>query len=133
MRGLIALLLASCWLTCPGPAPLAAQDMPLSQALIDGQGWELVADGFQFTADFRGAKFDDNFTYSCVHKLQAVIRQPGNPWPGLVERRFLRNWVVAAAVEIHHDPTTGFIGCSSTSTHRRASSRRCQPSAGCRK
>ena len=26
-----------------------AQDMPLSQILIDGEGWKLVADGFQFT------------------------------------------------------------------------------------
>jgi sugar lactone lactonase YvrE len=29
--------------------PLVAQDMPLSQVLIDGKGWRLVADGYQFT------------------------------------------------------------------------------------
>ncbi|MEX0794817.1 MAG: SMP-30/gluconolactonase/LRE family protein [Pirellulaceae bacterium] len=30
-------------------APLAAQDMPLSDVLIDGEGWEQVAEGYRFT------------------------------------------------------------------------------------
>jgi len=30
-------------------APLAAQDMPLSEVLIDREGWELAAEGYKFT------------------------------------------------------------------------------------
>ena len=37
--GLIFLCASSAW----------AQDMPLSQVLIDGQGWELLAEGYKFT------------------------------------------------------------------------------------
>ena len=29
--------------------PALAQDMPLSQVLVDGEPWELVAEGFKFT------------------------------------------------------------------------------------
>lgn len=42
------LLLPFCLLTC-GLLPAAAQDMPLTQVLIPGQGWELVSSGHKFT------------------------------------------------------------------------------------
>jgi len=35
------------WILCAAVA--SAQDMPLTQVLIDGEGWKLVAEGFQFT------------------------------------------------------------------------------------
>ncbi|MFG0333900.1 MAG: hypothetical protein ACF8TS_11105, partial [Maioricimonas sp. JB049] len=31
------------------PAAVYAQDMPLSQVLIDGEDWELIGEGYQFT------------------------------------------------------------------------------------
>ncbi|WP_158265420.1 SMP-30/gluconolactonase/LRE family protein [Blastopirellula marina] len=43
MRPLVIALL--CFL----PAPLLAQDMPLSDVLIAGQDWEVVAEGYKFT------------------------------------------------------------------------------------
>ena len=44
MRTLLALMV-----TCLIAGNLAAQDMPLSDVLVDGQNWELVAEGYQFT------------------------------------------------------------------------------------
>lgn len=76
MRGLMALLLASFVLTCAGATPVAAQDMPLSQVLIDGQGWELVADGFQFTegpaADDAGNVYFTDVRSSKIYRIDAV-------------------------------------------------------------
>ena len=38
---------AAVWLSLL--APLPAQDMALSTVLIDGEGWQLVAEGYKFT------------------------------------------------------------------------------------
>lgn len=42
-----SLLTAFCFVTLV--QQLSAQDMPLSQVLIDGEGWQLVAEGYKFT------------------------------------------------------------------------------------
>lgn len=53
-----------------------AQDMPLTQVLIDGEGWELVADGFKFTegpaADAHGNVFFTDIPNSRIHKIDAA-------------------------------------------------------------
>ena len=41
---------------CIDRSPALAQDMPLSQVLIEGKSWELVAEGYQFT---EGPAVDD--------------------------------------------------------------------------
>jgi len=46
-------------------AGATAQDMPLSQVLVDGEGWELVADGLKF-GDACAADKDGNFYFSDV-------------------------------------------------------------------
>lgn len=43
-RGMLALVMVSTITNS-----VIAQDMPLSQVLIDGEGWQLVADGYKFT------------------------------------------------------------------------------------
>ena len=40
---LFSVIVSSAWL------PVSAQDMPLSQVLIEGEGWEVVANGYKFT------------------------------------------------------------------------------------
>lgn len=66
-RALIVLLLmtSSTW----------AQDMALSGVLIDGEGWELVAEGFDFTegpaADEHGNLFFTDIPKNRIHKLDA--------------------------------------------------------------
>jgi gluconolactonase len=51
----------------------AAQDMPLSQILIEGEGWELVAEGFKFTegpaADAEGNVFFTDVPNDNIHKI----------------------------------------------------------------
>lgn len=53
----------------------AAQDMPLSQVLIDGEDWELVAEGFQFTegpaVDGKGNLYFTDVPANRIHKLDA--------------------------------------------------------------
>ncbi|MDZ4687454.1 MAG: SMP-30/gluconolactonase/LRE family protein [Planctomycetaceae bacterium] len=53
-----------------------AQDMPLSQVLIDGEGWRLVADGYQFTegpaADRDGNVFFVDVPTSRILKIAAA-------------------------------------------------------------
>ncbi len=53
----------------------AAQDMPLSDVLIEGQGWKLVADGFKFTegpaVDGRGNLYFTDVPHSKIHRLDA--------------------------------------------------------------
>jgi sugar lactone lactonase YvrE len=50
-----------------------AQDMPLSQVLIDGEDWELVADGFKYTegpaVDGRCELYLSDVPNSTIHKL----------------------------------------------------------------
>lgn len=42
-------LVAACLLFGTVSSAVVAQDMPLSQVLIDGEGWQLMADGYKFT------------------------------------------------------------------------------------
>lgn len=56
--------------------PLAAQDMPLSQVLIDGEGWRLVSEGHQFTegpaADKDGNIFFVDVPASKIFRIDAA-------------------------------------------------------------
>lgn len=53
-----------------------AQDMALSQILVEGQGWELVAEGFKFTegpaVDPHGNLFFTDIPNNRIHKLDAA-------------------------------------------------------------
>jgi enterochelin esterase family protein len=55
-RRWISLLAVTWWLVpgSVGTAPVQGQDMPLSQVLIEGEDWELVAEGFRFTDGLTG-------------------------------------------------------------------------------
>lgn len=48
----------------------SAQDMPLSQVLIDGEGWQLVAEGYKFT---EGPAVDKDGTVYFVDVPQSLI------------------------------------------------------------
>jgi gluconolactonase len=50
-----------------------AQDMPLSQVLIDGENWELVAEGYEFT-DGLSTDAEGNLYFSDVKGGNAVYR-----------------------------------------------------------
>lgn len=56
-------------------APILAQDMPLSQVLIDGEGWKLVSEGHQFTegpaADRDGNVFFVDVPTSRIFRIDA--------------------------------------------------------------
>jgi len=70
--GRAALLLA--WGAAVGTASAArAQDMPLSQVLIDGEGWELLGEGYKFTegpaADAHGNVFFTDVPESKIYKI----------------------------------------------------------------
>jgi gluconolactonase len=54
-------------------ASLTAQDMPLTQVLIDGNGWEVAAEGFKFT-DAACADAEGNFYFSDVAVGDAVYK-----------------------------------------------------------
>lgn len=53
--------------------PVAAQDMPLSQILIEGEGWELVSAGYKFTegpaANKKGEVFFTDVPESKIYKI----------------------------------------------------------------
>ena len=71
---------AAVWLSLL--VPLAAQDMPLSQVLIDGEGWQLVAEGYKFT---EGPAIDKDGTVYFVDVPESVILKIGSdgkavPW-----------------------------------------------------
>ncbi len=55
-------LAALCYLLAP---MASAQDMPLTQVLIDGEAWQLVSEGHQFTDGFT-ADADGNFYFADV-------------------------------------------------------------------
>lgn len=57
------------------PAFVGAQDMPLSQVLIDGEGWEKVVDGFAFT-DGLCTDAEGNLYFSDVKQGTAVYKVP---------------------------------------------------------
>ena len=52
---------------------LTAQDMPLSQVLIPGEGWELTAFGHEFT-DAPTADAAGNFYYSDLRSEQGLYK-----------------------------------------------------------
>ncbi len=62
-------------LSLPG-AVSRAQDMPLTQVLIDGEGWELVAEGFRFTegpaVDAAGNLFFTDAPNNRIHKYDTT-------------------------------------------------------------
>lgn len=70
IRASIALLLL-----CAYPMAVA-QDMALRDVLIDGQGWELVGEGFSFTegpaADLSGNLYFTDVFRSRIHRLDAA-------------------------------------------------------------
>ena len=69
MRSLTAFLLV--WFGMISVA--TAQDMPLSQVLIDGEGWQLLSEGHAFTegpaADKEGNVFFTDIPNSRIHKI----------------------------------------------------------------
>ncbi len=58
------------WLPCAMPKA-TAQDMPLSQILIDGEGWSMVAEGYGFT-DGAACDKEGNFYFSDVTKGDSI-------------------------------------------------------------
>ena len=68
MKMMMVLLIAAAAQDYPG-------DMPLSRVLIDGEGWQLVAEGFQFTegpaVDREGNVFLSDIPASRIHKIDA--------------------------------------------------------------
>ena len=63
--------LAAALLCCLFAAGLTAQDMPLSDVLIDGEGWTVVADGYGFT-DGAATDVEGNFYFSDVSKGDTI-------------------------------------------------------------
>ena len=65
----LVILLASLFLS----AAVRAQDMPLSQVLIEGEGWELVSQGHQYTegpaVDAQGNVFFTDVPASKIYKI----------------------------------------------------------------
>lgn len=72
-RGLYLIMAMLALVALRMPSPAAAQDMPLSQILIEGEGWELVASGFQYTegpaADAQGNLYFSDVPNSRIHRL----------------------------------------------------------------
>jgi sugar lactone lactonase YvrE len=69
----LACLLTVVWSLSPC---LLAQDMPLTQVLIDGEGWQLVAEGYQFTegpaTDAQGQVYFVDVPASRIWKIDAA-------------------------------------------------------------
>ena len=63
--------LAAALLCCLSVARLAAQDMPLSDVLIDGEGWTVVAEGYGFT-DGAATDAEGNFYFADVSKGDTI-------------------------------------------------------------
>jgi sugar lactone lactonase YvrE len=61
------------WLSC---APAFSQDMPLTQVLIEGEGWELLAEGYDFTegpaVDADGNVFFTDVPNSKIYKINTA-------------------------------------------------------------
>ena len=57
----------------------AAQDLPLSQILIPGEEWELVADGYRFaegpSADRQGNLYFADYSASIIYKVDHATKQ----------------------------------------------------------
>ena len=68
---------------------LSAQDMPLEQVLIDGEGWELVGEGYQFTegpaCDPAGRLYFTDVPGDTIYRLddngkpEVFVRDAGRP------------------------------------------------------
>jgi len=68
--------LATAWLlTLAGPSGFA-QDMPLTQVLLPGEGWKLVGSGYRFTegpaVDTKGNVFFTDIPNDRIHRIDAV-------------------------------------------------------------
>lgn len=67
--------LAGLWLLALLAAPAASQDMALKDILVDGQDWELVADGFTFTEgpapDLEGNLYFTDVFKNKIHRINA--------------------------------------------------------------
>lgn len=67
------LVLVGCLAITASPAD--AKDMPLSELLIEGEGWELVAEGYKFTegpaADGQGNLYFSDIPNNRIHKIDA--------------------------------------------------------------
>jgi len=65
-------------LTC---STALAQDMPLTQVLLPGQGWELVGSGYKFTegpaVDDKGNVFFTDIPNNRIHRIDAVTGKVG--------------------------------------------------------
>lgn len=61
------------WLMLLSAPAALAQDMPLSQVLVEGEGWEVVSSGHQFTegpaADARGNVYFTDVRGSRIHRV----------------------------------------------------------------
>ncbi len=55
------------------PSLASAQDMSVSSVLIDGQGWQLISDGYKFTegpaADAEGQVYFTDIPNNRIHKI----------------------------------------------------------------
>jgi gluconolactonase len=64
-----------CGITLLLPAAAVAQDMPLRQVLIDGEGWQLLGSGYSFTegpaADANGNVFFTDIPNSRIYRIDA--------------------------------------------------------------
>lgn len=71
-RGRVSAALAVCltWLLA---APADGQDMPLTQVLLPGEGWERVADGYGFT-DGCCNDAEGNFYFSDVSQGKSIMK-----------------------------------------------------------
>lgn len=65
-----------CWAVVLTAQFVVAQDMPLTQVLIDGEGWEEVARGYKFTegpaVDSQGNVFFTDIPNNRIHKIDVA-------------------------------------------------------------
>jgi len=71
IRNLMTVATLAAWAACAH-----AQDMALSQVLIDGEGWQQVAEGFKFTegpaVDAAGNLYFTDIPNDRIHKLDVA-------------------------------------------------------------
>ena len=68
--------LAACMLVVLSGSTAFAQDMPLTQVLLPGEGWHLVGSGYRFTegpaVDARGNVFFTDIPNDRIHRIDAT-------------------------------------------------------------